>query len=258
VSGLLVVTSHPDDEALIAGGTLAACAAAGIRTSVLCLTRGEEGPISDPAIATRETLAAVRARELHAACAELGVSAVRCESHPDSYLPWADDVDAIVRDLAALMTELEPAAVITFAEDGWYWHTDHIGTLDFVRRALELVRTGPPVLYRAALPPAWIEQLVSELHAREAPADLWGIDPGDFGDEELVGAIELDTRPFVARKLRALHCHRSQIGPGHALHSIPADLAERFLGVEWFLTDGGADGWLERAVARGCEQVGAR
>jgi LmbE family N-acetylglucosaminyl deacetylase len=258
VNGLLVVTSHPDDEALIAGGTLAACAAAGIHTSVLCLTRGEEGPISDPAIATPETLGEVRVAELHAACARLGVASVRCESHPDSYLPWADDVSEIVREIAALIDELEPEAIITFAEDGWYWHTDHIGTLDFVRRALELVRTGPHALYQAALPPTWMEQMVCELRARALPADLWGIDPEDFGDEELVGAIELDTRPFVADKLRALRCHRSQIGPGHALHSIPADLAERFLGVEWFLTDAAADRWLERAVARGCEQVAAR
>jgi LmbE family N-acetylglucosaminyl deacetylase len=254
VSGLLVVTSHPDDEALIAGGTLAACAAAGIKTSVVCLTRGEEGPISDPAIATRETLGAVRVRELHAACAELGVSFVRCEAHPDSYLPWSDDVDAIVGELAVVIEELEPAAVITFADDGWYWHTDHIGTLEFTTRALARITPRQPTLYRAALPPTWMEQMVAELQRRSAPADLWGIDPEDFGDEELEDAIALDVSPFTATKLRALRCHRSQIGPGHAFDSIPQDLAERFLGVEWFLTDA-ADRWLERTVARGTEQL---
>jgi LmbE family N-acetylglucosaminyl deacetylase len=72
VSGLLVVTSHPDDEVLIAGGTLALCAAAGIETAVVCLTRGEQGPISEPSLATRGELATVRTRELGAACAELG------------------------------------------------------------------------------------------------------------------------------------------------------------------------------------------
>ena len=46
--GLLVVAAHPDDEVLIAGGTLAACAEAGHPTAVVCLTRGEQGPISDP------------------------------------------------------------------------------------------------------------------------------------------------------------------------------------------------------------------
>lgn len=252
--GLLVVTAHPDDEALIAGGTLLACAAAAIPTAVVCLTRGEEGPISDPAVATRETLPLVRLRELHAACAELAVSVVRCHAHPDCYLPWSG-VETISRELVDLVEELRPQAVITFGEDGLYWHPDHISTLECMSAALTQV-SSPPALYRSAIPPAWMEEMVRELQAREAPADLWGIDPEDFGDEELDAPIELDVRPFVRRKLRALRCHRSQIGPGHAFDSIPADLAERFLGTEWFLTDT-PDPWLKDAVARGAQSARA-
>jgi N-acetyl-1-D-myo-inositol-2-amino-2-deoxy-alpha-D-glucopyranoside deacetylase len=246
----LVVTAHPDDEALIAGGTLAACAAAGVHTGVICLTRGEEGPISGPELATRETLPDIRVRELDAACAELGVSFVRCYAYPDSYLPWSD-VNKIVRGLAQLIARRRPEAVITFGEDGLYWHHDHIATLDCTRRALGRLSTPPP-LYRAAFPSTLMSELVAELHRRSLPADIWSIPPEDFGDEDVERAIELDVRPFVERKLRALRSHRTQIGPEHAFGSIPADLADRYLGTEWFVTDD-PSGWLQRAVARGFE-----
>ena len=81
--GLLVIGAHPDDEVLLAGGTLAACAAAGLQTGVACLTRGELGPIADAALATRPTLGAVRLGELRVACAELGASFVKCWRRPD-------------------------------------------------------------------------------------------------------------------------------------------------------------------------------
>jgi len=248
--GLLVVGSHPDDEALIAGGTLAACALGGVQTSVICLTRGEAGPISDSSLATRESLPEVRVRELHAACSELGVSFVRCQAYPDSYLPWSDP-EKISDELIDLIETLRPEAVITFGEDGLYWHPDHIATLERTRHALEHV-ANPPPLYCSAVPPTLMSEMVAELRRRELAADLWNIPPDDFGYEELRDPIELDVAPFVATKLRALRSHRTQIGPGHAFGSIPIDLAERFLGTEWFLAED-PDRWLERAVARGLE-----
>ena len=42
--GVLAVFAHPDDESLLAGGTLAACAAAGRRVAIVSMTRGERGP----------------------------------------------------------------------------------------------------------------------------------------------------------------------------------------------------------------------
>ena len=49
---VLVVTAHPDDECLLGGGVLAACSAAGVATGVVCLTRGEQGPIASPGLAS--------------------------------------------------------------------------------------------------------------------------------------------------------------------------------------------------------------
>ena len=50
---LLAVFAHPDDESLVAGGTLAACAAAGVAVRIVSVTHGEQGPIAHPDLATR-------------------------------------------------------------------------------------------------------------------------------------------------------------------------------------------------------------
>jgi len=53
---LLVVFAHPDDESFGPAATLAQYVAQGVRITLLCATRGEVGEISDPHLATPETL----------------------------------------------------------------------------------------------------------------------------------------------------------------------------------------------------------
>ncbi|MBV8999441.1 MAG: PIG-L family deacetylase [Solirubrobacterales bacterium] len=248
--GLLVVTSHPDDEVLIAGGTLAACASAGLPTAVVCLTRGEQGPICDPARATRANLGEVRMNELRNACAKLGVQWVRCYRRQDGNLPWSDR-SAMVAQLTRVLNARRPDAVVTFGEDGLYYHPDHIATYEFTLRAVERA-AEPPAMYRSVWPDDLMEDLVDELSRRELPTDLWDLEPREFGvgSEDRVGEIVLDVRPHAIRKLAALRCHRTQVGPGHAFAALPADLAVRFLGIERFVpVDPSRDsGWLMSAV----------
>lgn len=255
--GLLVVTAHPDDEVLIAGGTLAACATAGVPTAVVCLTRGEDGPIADPGLATRENLADVRAAELAAACTELGVEWVKCYRRQDGNLCWSDRA-AIVRQLTRIIHELRPNAVITFGEDGLYYHPDHIAVYEFTLRAVAKV-PHPPALYRSVWPSELMADLVYELDALGLPADLWDIEPEQFGvaKEDRTGEIVLDVRTHAARKLGALRCHRTQLGPGHAFAALPDELFARFLGIERFVPvrTGADDGWLVKAVAAGTKHA---
>src|SRR5438128_12140466 len=71
---LLAVHAHPDDECISTGGILAQYAAEGVRTVLVTCTDGAVGEISDPALATPENLAEVRAGELDEALRILGVS----------------------------------------------------------------------------------------------------------------------------------------------------------------------------------------
>ena len=70
---VLAAFAHPDDEGFGPGGTLAMLAAAGSAVTLVCATNGDVGEISDPALATPETLGQVRQQELRDAMAVTGV-----------------------------------------------------------------------------------------------------------------------------------------------------------------------------------------
>lgn len=245
--GLLVVTAHPDDEVLIAGGVLAACADAGVETGVLCLTRGESGPIADPSLATPATLGSVRERELQDACLILGVDWVRCVGRRDGWLSWEDE-DVPTDAIAAALAERRPRAVVTFGDDGLYWHPDHIAVHRLTRAAA--ARDADTVIHEAVWPSSAMTVLTAILTERGLPNDLWDIDPDAFGTGETEHVVEIDVTPFLDRKLRALRAHATQLGPNHAFRHIPADLAERFLGIERFRAAGPGAGWLAETAGR--------
>jgi LmbE family N-acetylglucosaminyl deacetylase len=232
---IAAVVAHPDDESLIAGGTLALCAAAGMRTGVVSLTRGELGPISDDRLATREELGRVRERELRLAAGELGAEFAVCLRLPDGWLPWVDQEVAADR-LGAVLAEHDVRTVLTFGEDGVYWHPDHIAAAEIAIGASRRLETKPDV-YRSVWPFGLIPQLVAAAAARGLPIGLWGVDPEAFGSAPQP-AVEIDVRAVVARKLAALRTHRTQIGRNHLLGSLPDDLAEQFLGVERWTVEG--------------------
>ncbi len=71
---LLAIFAHPDDEAFGTGGSLSCYACEDVRVDLVCATRGEVGEISDPSLATPETLGEVREEELRCAAETMGVN----------------------------------------------------------------------------------------------------------------------------------------------------------------------------------------
>jgi LmbE family N-acetylglucosaminyl deacetylase len=261
--GLLVVTAHPDDETLIAGGTLAACAAAGLPTGVACLTRGENGPIADPRLASRETLGQVREGELHCACGRLGVSWVKCFRRRDSYLA-STKASGVAPQLTRLIARHRPVALVTFAPDGLFDHPDHVAVREFVHSALRLAaRVSPPApawLYEAMWPAAAMPELVYVMGAPGVSANSGDMPGGEFGIDAPADPITVDVRSFVATKIAALGCHRTQLGADNLFAALPEDLADRFLGREHFqcvLRPQSGPDWLTDAVGRAAAAVPA-
>ena len=103
--------------------------------------------------------------------------------------------------------------------------------------------------------PYLVQRGLHEMAARGLPTDLWGLDAEAFGAPPSSIDLVLDVEPFLDAKLRALRCHRSQLGAGHLLAEMPEDLARRFLGTEYFIGGELAHSKLARLVGGA---VGAR
>ena len=228
---LLAVFAHPDDESLAAGGLLSWCAARGARVSLLCLSRGEAGHGGGEG-----DLGAVRALELREAAKVLGLAEYVLLSHPDGMLPWLEDGE-LERDIATAIRDGSPDVVVTFGEDGLYWHPDHVAVHQATRDVVFVLGPVAPALYYVTMPPGQMQAVLAAAAPRltaSSRRDILGIeDAAAFGAAAAPPTLVLHTGPFAARKLSALRCHRTQVAGGPFDHLSAAE-AETLLGVEHY------------------------
>ena len=246
---LMAVHAHPDDEVTGTGGILAQCAAEGIRTVLVTCTDGACGdgpggvkpgePGHDPA-----EVVATRKAELAASCAILGVSEVELLGYADSGmmgwpsndLPgsfWTTPVEEAAGRLAELMRAYRPDVVVTYDQNGFYGHPDHIQAHRVTMAAVELSRV-PAKVYWTTFPRSAFgrfEKLMRELGADWDEPE--GAEP-DIGlpDEQITTWV--DTSAFGARKYDALAAHSSQAENDLFLR-LGRDRFTEFLGTETFV-----------------------
>jgi LmbE family N-acetylglucosaminyl deacetylase len=231
---VLAVFAHPDDESIACGGTLARLADEGAHVVLMCASRGERGSLEGPA--PDAGLGEARSRELRDAAATLGIAEVLLFDHPDGNLRWAH-VSELHAQIMMTVRHYAPAAVITFGEDGLYWHPDHIGVHERTTTALANLEPDAPPLYYVTMPQGTMRAVVDAAAARgwTAPSNgFWSLTPDAFGDSAAAPNIVVNVEPWVPRKLASIRCHKSQMGAGHPFMSIEDAEARRWLGVEHF------------------------
>ena len=257
---VLLVFAHPDDEGFGTGGLLTLLAGRGARLTLVCATNGDVGEISDPALATRETLAQVRREELRRAMAVTGVADVRFLDYRDSGMAGTADnrhpgalmqapPGQVVERLVEVMREVRPRVVITHDPTGGYGHPDHVTVC---RRVTEAFQTAadpaadteqsvrgaepprPELLYYVCFPRSFFRRMWQYL--REA-----GIRPPFASEEvEALGTPDdevttvLDVEPYVATKIASLNCHRTQLDPQGPFHKLPAHRLHDMMRNEYF------------------------
>ena len=248
---VLAVFAHPDDESLVAGGTLARFDHEGYFTALLCATRGEWGPISDESLATYETLGQVREGELRAACEILGIKWLQFLDLPDGGVTWAieDASYQALEKVVRVIRELQPEIVITFGPDGFYGHEDHIAIGKLTTKACQLTAQAevfpehlamgltahrPAKLYYAVYPQGKMEELVTNLKQEHMNVNLWGIAPAQFGIPMEQITLSLDVKDFLTTRCNALKCHRTQIDATNVFAVMREEHAEQYFGMEYF------------------------
>lgn len=250
---ILLVHAHPDDEASTTGGVIARYSSEGTRIVLVTCTNGELGD-SPTGLAPDheqhdvEEVVAHRMGELHASCEILGVDRLELFGYHDSGMMgwpqndepdcfWQTPVEVAGRRLADLMDDEQPDVVITYDENGFYGHPDHIQANRVTLAALEMT-TATPKLYYTAVAKSALKRLASVL----AEAGIDGPGAGDDGDEEAVdigtpdeqiGAV-IDVAPFAPAKRAALKAHASQTS-GSFFLTMPDALFDDIFSTEWFV-----------------------
>lgn len=138
----VVVAPHPDDETLGCGATIARKRAAGTRVVVVVVTDGRHSHRSG--VVSPDRLAALRADEVRAACARLGVDADDVHLLGFEEGAAAARHDAIAARLAEVLADVRPDEVLTTCRSDW--HLDHQAVSAAVRAAVARVADRPRLL----------------------------------------------------------------------------------------------------------------
>ncbi|HVL80942.1 MAG TPA: N-acetyl-1-D-myo-inositol-2-amino-2-deoxy-alpha-D-glucopyranoside deacetylase [Actinomycetota bacterium] len=255
---IVFVHAHPDDESLSTGGTIARYAAEGVRVCLVTCTDGDLGEIAevDGLVPERiePRLGEVRREELREAADALGISDVRMLGYRDSGMagtagnddPAAfvnQDLDGVVRQLVQVLREVRPQVVVTYNAYGFYGHPDHIRAHQATVAAVEasadpgsLPEAGPPHevrrLYYTAVPKSGLRELRDRVPGAEEVFSDEAIETIGAEDHEISAFV--DVRAWVPQKMAALRAHRTQMGTIAPFLSMPEEVLELVLGVEFY------------------------
>jgi len=221
----MAVHAHPDDEALGTGGVLARYAEEGVTTVLVTCTNGELGDApggvkpDDPAH-DEGVVVPLRRRELEASCQALGVSHLELLGYHDSGMEgwpqnkaadafWQAPVERAGHQLAELMRTYEPQVVVTYDENGFYGHPDHIQANRITHAAL--VECGiPDKLYYTAVARSLLKGFAETLAEAGIENPIEVDENPEFGTPDELITTTVDCSEFAGRKFASLAAHASQ------------------------------------------------
>ena len=198
---VLAFFAHPDDETMLAGGTLALLAQNDAHVHYLCATRGEGGEVGEPPICAPEELGQVREKEMVCAVQALGGRSLTFLGYTDPRIgpgeelyAFTDNLTMLAGQVAASIQQFQPRIVFTHGSNGEYGHPAHVLTHQAALIAVLSFKEQAPLLYAVAA--SFAEHPKPRLSNQDNPAHL-----------------VLDITPALPQKEKAAMCHRTQ----HAL-----------------------------------------
>ncbi len=222
----VVIGAHPDDVDFGAGGLVAAWAAAGCAVTIVCVTDGDSGGFD--ADVARADVPGIRRDEQRAAADALGVHDVRFLGRPDGWVTVDRDLR---RDLARVLREVRPEAVVTHSPDRdlrfvYLYHPDHLAT-----GAAVLAAVYPDARNAFAFPPDELELPpweVPQVWLFGGPADNTAFDVTDVFDAKvkacaahgsqtpmLQRSVEEELRDFLGRTAREHGLPEGRLAEGY-------------------------------------------
>jgi LmbE family N-acetylglucosaminyl deacetylase len=242
---VLAFHAHPDDEALLTGGTLARLAAEGHRVVIVVATDGVVRPAPAPGEQTRldelEASASVlgAARVVHLGYADSGHGAILFPDPPGLVRFVRADVNEAAGRLARLIREEHADLLISYDPRGGYGHRDHVKVHEVGARAAQITgvrvleATLPRELVSAVIGPLRLLRLVVRYGPRESR--------GSFSPRSAI-THRFDVRRYAGQKRSAIAAHgsftRSQSRAARLARvtlALPLPVFALLFGREWYV-----------------------
>ncbi len=257
---LLCVHAHPDDEALFSAGVTAHYAERGVRNVLVTCTLGQLG-IDDQGRSGAEpghdavVTSATRAGELQRAGALVGFARQLTLGFKDSGMKgWSAnqdpddlinaDVEATARIVADIIDAENATVVITYDENGFYGHPDHVMANTVTRRAVQLSRSAQRLFY-PIVPRGVLSAFVTRARAENVFLPAWVTDAvADIPDDSVTSVM--DVSRFSELKQRAIATHASQ-SDNADLVTMEAALFALLFGTEYYQL-----GWRRDTASLAC------
>jgi N-acetyl-1-D-myo-inositol-2-amino-2-deoxy-alpha-D-glucopyranoside deacetylase len=268
---LLLVHAHPDDESIATGATMAKYAAEGARVTLVTCTLGELGEIIPPELAHLAAdqdggLGQYRIGELAKACAALGVTDHRFlggagrwrdsgmmgePSNQAADCFWLAGVDEAAAALLEVIRDVRPQVMVSYDDNGFYGHPDHIQAHRVAMRAFEQAGGLVRKFYANTVPKSVLAGMVEQMRGRgagEHPPGGAGFTPVQSADElpfgvpDEVVTTEVDAVPYLDAKLNAMRAHATQITVDSPFYALSNNLGVRAFGVEYYILLAGERG----------------
>lgn len=189
---VLVIVSHPDDEAIGCGGTIAYFSDIGYKVSLLVLSNGIDSrdEVADNDGVSRNTAMSKSAKIL-------GISKIYCEDFPDNSMDSVPML-SIVKSIERVVEQEKPDIVLTH----------HYGDLNIDHKI-----THKAVVTACRPIP---EHSVKEMYAFEVVSSTeWGLPSNSFAPNMYV-----DISQYLELKLKALNAYDMEMRPSPHSRSI--------------------------------------
>jgi LmbE family N-acetylglucosaminyl deacetylase len=227
---------------------------------LICATKGEVGEISDPNLASPETLSQVRQKELEEACRIIGIQHLEFLNYRDSGMQGTaenSDPRALIQSdtaefqakIVTLIRRFQPDIVITFEPFGWYGHPDHIFVSKWVTAAFPLAADPnvfpeagqpwqPQRLFHSVLPISKFRDMI-EKAIQAGLMENAGLGENIPMEQQLATEARVthifDQRHNFETIMTAMMAHRTQFGPNNLFSNIPTETLKDVTGKDYFI-----------------------
>jgi N-acetyl-1-D-myo-inositol-2-amino-2-deoxy-alpha-D-glucopyranoside deacetylase len=267
---LLLVHAHPDDESIATGATMAKYAAEGARVTLVTCTLGELGEVIPAELAhlawdADGGLGEHRIGELAAACAALGVtdhrflgSAGRWHDSGMMGTPsndwagsfWRADLDEAAGELLTVIEDVRPQVMITYDDNGFYGHPDHIQAHRVAWRAFQRADGLVSKFYAFTVPKSVLAESIEmmrngetgEFPGGEEFARVQSPDDFPFGVPDDEVTTDIDATRYLDAKIEALRAHVTQIAVDSPFFALSNKVGQRAFGREYYMLLAGPRG----------------